>query len=272
MLESSISSAPESSWFLWLVAAGAAAMAAFAAFGWLREAQRSADTRYRAIGVAVSALTLASAMCGCAVLGLASEPLTFSIGYPHFRAFEIWAIAVAACVPVGYALRQPSSLRRQIVCGLWLAACATVIAVAWIDAVGFRPGVEWRDEVVAAAAAVLMLGLTCGLTLAFSPAAQHGRRRQAWRIGGAALFGLSLMTGYEVLIAGAELAEQTGSVYRNHLSSTTLSLLAAVAVPLAVVIVIVDLETRRQTRRRQRRRRGGRSGDDAAQSLRTAAD
>ena len=263
MLESTVSTAPESSLFLWLVAAGVAALAAHAGFGWLREARREASALRGWLGIGIAAAALGTGTCSAMVLALSSEALPFALGYPAGRAAAIWLLAVGACLPPCIVLARLPTPRLRVACGLWLAACSAAVQWAWIDAVGFRPGIAWREEVVATALVLLAFGLTSGLGVAFSDGARHGRRRMWWRVGGAVLFGLGLMAGQEILIAGSDLAEQTSSIYQNHLSATLLCLLGGVAVPLGLLLISIDLEVRRQARRRRSRRRRALAPADA---------
>jgi uncharacterized membrane protein YfcA len=68
------------------------------------------------------------------------------------------------------------------------------------------------------------------------------------------------MAGQEILMAGAGLLAQVGSVYQREVPAALLCLAGGVVVPLVLSVMALDLELRRRARRR-----GGRDGNSTLQ-------
>jgi len=139
--------------------------------------------------------------------------------------------------------------------GLALAALALAVQVGWLAAAGFRPGVPWSGKYIAAAGVVMAAGCVIALHLAFSESAQQGRLRMRWRLAASLLLALSWLVGQEVMLAGAALNSQVGSVYQKQLTAPLLSLLAGTLVPLALLVAAFDQSQRSSQRRHLGRRR-----------------
>ena len=184
---------------------------------------------------------------------LSAEGLVFPLGYPLGRVFLIWGAAMLGCVPTCYLLVRSQHAVAKVGAGTLLAALAVAVQMSWVAAVGFRPGVIWRMEFVAVAVVLLLLGFTTATWTSFSEGARVGSRRQLWRLGGAALLGLTLMAGQEVLMAGAGLLAQVGSVYQREVPAAWLCLVGGVVVPLVLSVMALNLELRRRARRQGRR-------------------
>lgn len=248
----------ESSLLLWMLAAAVGMLATYVGLGWVREAQRRPTLRESWRAVLLSAGSVGTGTCCAMVLALSAEALAFPLGYPLGRVFMIWGAAMVGCLPACYLLVRSQRALAIVGAGTLLAALAVSVQMSWIWAVGFRPGVIWRTEFVAAAGVFLLIGFSTATWVSFSQAAREGNRRQLWRLGGAALLGLTLMAGQEVLMAGVGLLAQVGSVYQREVPAALLCLAGGVVVPLVLSVMALDLELRR--RARHLRGRDGSSG------------
>lgn len=252
MLESSAQSNSDSSLLLWMLAAVLALFAAHVALGWIREVQRQKSFRDSWKGLLSAAVAMGSGISGSVVLALSAEALTFPLGYSLQRALVLWAAAILGSLPSCFWLARKNGVLASLVGGALLAAVAVAVQSSWVVAVGFRPGITWRMEFLAAAFVFLLIGLSGAFWVAFSEPSKAGRRRRLWRVGGTALLGLSLVAGQEVLMAGAGLLAQVGSVYKDQLPAAIASLVAGVVVPLGLLVMAIDLDLRRRQRRRHR--------------------
>jgi NO-binding membrane sensor protein with MHYT domain len=250
----------ESSLLLWMLAAAVGMLATYVALGWVREAQRRPALRESWRAVLLSAASMGTGICCAMVLALSAEALVFPLGYPLGRVFLLWGAAMLGCMPACFLLVRSQRVLAILGAGALLAALAAGVQMGWVWAVGFRPGVIWRMEFVAVAGVFLLMGFAAATWISFSAAAREGRRRQLWRLGGAALLGLSLMAGQEILMAGAGLLAQVGSVYQREVPAALLCLAGGVVVPLVLSVMALDLELRRRARRR-----GGRDGNSTLQ-------
>jgi NO-binding membrane sensor protein with MHYT domain len=191
------SNTSESSLLLWMLAAMVGMLATYVSLGWVREGQRKPALRDSWRVVLLAASAQGTGICCAMVLALSAEGLVFPLGYPLGRVFLIWGAAMLGCVPTCYLLVRSQHAVAKVGAGTLLAALAVAVQMSWVAAVGFRPGVIWRMEFVAVAVALLLLGFTTATWTSFSEGARVGSRRQLWRLGGAALLGLTLMVGQE---------------------------------------------------------------------------
>ncbi len=252
MNETSVRTSSESSLLLLMLAAAVVVFAAHVSLGWIREIQRQPSLRESWKGLLLAAFSMGTGISSCVVLALSSEALPFPLGYQFSRVMLLWSASVAACLPICYWLMRSQSIVAIGASGALLAGVAAVVQASWVMAVGFRPGISWRIEFVVAALVLLLLGLTTALWISYSDASRLGRRRQLWRLGGAAMLGLSLVIGQEVLLAGAGLLAQVGSVYKGHVPASVVCLAAGAVLPLVQSVMAIDLELRRRARRRRR--------------------
>ena len=252
MYESSVNSSSESSLLLLMLAAAVVVFAAHVSLGWIREIQRQPRLRESWKGLLLAAFSLGTGISSCVVLALSSEALPFPLGYQLSRVMLLWGGSMLACLPIGYWLMRSQGAVAKIGSGALLTAVAAGVQASWVMAVGFRPGISWRIEFVVAALVLLLLGLTTAIWVANSEPSRVGRRRQLWRLGAALILGLSLVIGQEVLLAGAGLLAQVGSVYKNHVPAAVVCLAAGAVLPLVQSVMAIDLELRRRARRRRR--------------------
>lgn len=247
------SSSSDSSLLLWLLGALLGIASAYAALGWVRHAKYLHGWR-RWGGVAAGAALLGSGFTVATVLGLAGEAFSFPLGFKR-----LWAIALAlgAAVlawPVLAILAYRRGLRYSAATALLLAALGVGIQFGWVMAVGFRPGISWRAEFVALGALAMAIGFAIALTLTF-PGDDKKQRNEVWKLVAAALMGLAWLAGEALVLAGANLSVQVGSIYRHELSGSLTALIGAGLLPIVLAFVIVDLELRRRHRRSSLRRR-----------------
>ena len=246
------SSTTESSLLLLMLAAAVVVFAAHVSLGWIREIQRQPNLRESWKGLAQAAFSLGTGLSSCAVLALSSEAMPFPLGYQFSRIMLLWGGSVLACVPICYWLMRSQGIVAVLGSGALLAIVTAGVQAGWVQAAGFRPGVSWRIEFVVAAVVLLLLGLTVAIGVANSRPALKGSRRQLWRFGGAAMLGLAVVVGQEVLLAGAGLLAQVGSLYKSHVPASVACLAAGAVLPLLQSVMAMDLELRRRARRRRR--------------------
>lgn len=252
MNETSAQTSTESSLLLLMLAAAVVVFAAHVSLGWIREGQRQPNLKQGWRSLLQAAFSLGTGLSSCAVLALSSEALPFPLGYQLSRVMLLWGGSVLACVPTCYWLMRSQGVVAVLGSGALLATVTAGVQAAWVQAAGFRPGVLWRTEFVVAAVVLLLLGLTVAVGIANSTPALKGRRRQLWRFGGAAMLGLAVVVGQEVLLAGAGLLAQVGSLYKSHVPASVVCLAAGAVLPLLQSVMAIDLELRRRARRRRR--------------------
>lgn len=252
MLESSAPTNSDSSLLLWMLAAALALFAAHVGLGWIREVQRQTQLRDSWKGLLSAGVAIGSGLCGSVVLALSAEGLAFPLGYSLQRALLLWAVAILGVIPSCFWLSRKNGVLASLLGGAVLAGAAVAIQANWVLAAGLRPGITWRVEFLAAAFVFMLIGVSAAFWMAFCEASKAGRRRRLWRVGGTALLGLSLVAGQEILMAGAGLLSQVGSVYKEQLPAAVACLVAGVVVPLALLVMAIDLDLRRRQRRRHR--------------------
>ncbi len=254
MNETSAQTSTESSLLLLMLAAAVVVFAAHVCLGWIREIQRAPSLRQSWNGLLRAAFSMGTGLSSCAVLALSSEALPFPLGYQFSRVMMLWGGSILICLPTCYWLMRSQRLIAVLGGGALLAIAAAGVQAGWVLAGGFRPGVLWRTEFVVAAVVLLLLGVTAAVAVANSEPALKGRRRQLWRIGGAAMLGLAVVVGQEVLLAGAGLLAQVGSLYKSQVPAAIVCLAAGAVLPLLQSVMAIDLELRRRARRRRRGR------------------
>lgn len=247
---------------LWALGALIALLGAHVVLGWARQAQFHHGLR-RLGGVALCALLFSTAFSMASELSLAGEALAFPLGYRTVTVLGVWAAGFVAALPVlAWVVRWPG-LVAAIGAGMLLAVVTAGIDMGWIAAVGFRPGVSWRYEFVALGAIVMSIGYATSLGLAFP---RDERRQRPWprRLAAVALMGLASLAGQALVLAGAGLQTQVGSLYRHEISASLLSLIGGAMLPMALALVALDLNLRRKAQRSHRRRQRSRRYSEAA--------
>jgi NO-binding membrane sensor protein with MHYT domain len=236
---------------LWIVTAGVSLLTAHVTLGWLARARRRPNLTLSWSAQLVSAATLGSGVCATAVLGLSAEGFRFPVGYGSVAAPVLWLGAIIACLSLVALLTVSARWWSVLLGGVLLAGLGCGAQMGWIWAVGFRPGVLWNWPVVGAAAAVTGAGCSAGLWMAVHEGEAKGQRPdRLTRTGSMVLIGLSLVVGQQLVLSGADLASQQGSVYRNQVPNSLLSLACGALVPLTLAIMTLDLWLRQSHRRR----------------------
>lgn len=245
------SSDTDFSLLLWTLGLLVAGLAWHLSNGWLRLAQRGPALLDQWRALALSAAALGIGINAAVVLGLTAEPLAFSVGFHALGALGLALGAVLLCLPVVALPAAATRPWRLLLSGALLGAVALALQAAWVLAAGFRPGVVWRHEVLAAAAMVLLVGLTMARWMAFSEVTESSPRRLAWRLAAAVLGAVTLMAGQQLMHVAAGLSAQRGSLFDGQLHGTVLVLVCGVLVPLVMAAMALDLWLRRQQRPRR---------------------
>jgi hypothetical protein len=236
---------------LWALGLFVAGLAWHLSNGWLRIAQRGPTLRSQWRALALSVLSLGVGLNAALVLGLESQPLTFPLGFQTVVGLGLVLGGLLLCAPVVALPAAASSHGRLLLSGALMAVVALGLQVGWVLAAGFRPGVLWRREVLAAAAVLLLVGLMLARWMAFSAATEASPRRVAWRLAAALLGAVTLMGGQLLVCVAAGLSAQRGSLYDGQLHGAVLSLVCGVLVPLVMAAMALDLWLRRQQRPRR---------------------
>lgn len=264
----------ESTLLMWALSALIVGLSAHVLLGWMRQAQEEWEWDLtRLVQVSVGGVTFGTALSVSIPLGLAGESISFPVGYHLVAALLLWLGAVAlvtllALVPV-WREEGASAMGAGVLLGLLI----TGLQVAWITAVGFRPGVQWDPVFIVAAAVLSAGGLGTAMSIAFPYGDRARRYRYSWRIAAAGLIGLSFLAGYALLLVATDLPAQIGSVYRHDLPGSVISLVGGGLMPLILLLMAYDLEARRRARRRSlRNRRHGSSSVFSGESVMPSMD
>ena len=226
---------------LWFLSVLVYALGAHVVMGCLRETQRETGTRALWVLRATAGSALGTVLCAGFVLALSGTEMRFAVGFHPAAAVGLWLLAMVCAVLVAWGISAQANVFGFFAGALALAALVVALHSGWLAAVGFRPGLEWRLQYLAAAAVALAVGLTLALTMGFSEGALRSRHRLRWRLGAALLLALSLIVGQELMMAGAALKSQMGSAYARQLPAPLLSLAAGALVPIVLTVVALDL-------------------------------
>ena len=229
---------------LWLLAAAVAVLAAHVYLGWVRQARHRPTLRDSWLALLLAALTLGTGICAVVVLAISAEPLSFVPGYRLIALAPLWLGAMVGALLPAFWLMKRHSLLAIVACGLLLAMLCIAVQVGWLVAAGFRPGIRWRPGLAGAAAVVLAFGFVAALWVAFGRSRDSARGRGLWRIGASVLLGLALIGGQELLLIGAGLLAQVGSVFKDEVPAPVLALAGGVLAPLVMAVMALDLELR----------------------------
>lgn len=238
----------EFSILLWGLGVVVALLALHLSQGWVRMAQRGPTLRHEWRALLLASAVLAAGLTSAAELGLQAQDFSFPLGYRWLAAVLLLPGAVLLSAPAVLLSAHGNRPLALVGSGALLAAAALLLQMGWIWAGGFRPGVYWHVELVAATAVLLGAGLALAQWLTRSAAVQASHRRTLWRVGGAALGAVVLMLGQLLLTRAAGLHEQGASLFADELPGAVLSLVCGVLVPLVLVAMMLDLWLRRQQR------------------------
>jgi len=237
---------------LWALGGLVAALAVHLGQGWVRMAQRGATLRQEWRALLLAAAVLGIGLGAALELGLQAQPLAFPVGYRWLAVALLLPAAVLACMPavVAVMLGGQGAWANVVLfgSGALLAVAALALQAGWVWAAGFRPGVLWRVELVAAAAVLWAVGLALAQWMGHGAAFQASRRRVLWRVAAAGLAALTLMAGQQVMAVAAGLQAQSASAFSGQFPGTVMSLVGGVVVPLVLVALMLDLWLRRHQR------------------------
>lgn len=251
--------ASESSWLLLLLASIVMAMTAYVAFQALRRWRISEEALLRWGEMAVAGLVvtagvvLGTGLSASSVLSLGAVGLDFPLGYSTGWALLLW---LGGCLVATLLAALPAWSRRAPVllgAGTLLGLLAVALQCGWLTAAGFRPGIEWRLDFVGAAALLEAVVFSLAMWMSLSTTFSGHDRSRSWQFGALCLLVLGSAAGQELLIVGAELPVQLGSVYARQIPGTILCVVGGALVPMAYAFLLL-----RQALRRKDRRRGGR--------------
>ncbi|MDO9071647.1 MAG: hypothetical protein Q7U73_00130 [Rubrivivax sp.] len=240
---------------LWALGGLVAGLAVHLGQGWVRMAQRGSTLRQEWRALLLAAAVLGIGLGAALELGVQAQPLAFPVGYRWLAVALLVPAAVLACAPavVAVVLGGQGAWANVVLfsSGALLAAAAVALQAGWVWAAGFRPGVLWRVELVAATAVLWAVGLALAQWMGHSPAFQASRRRTLWRVAAAAVAAVTLMAGQWLMALAAELQTQGASSFSGEFPGTVMSLVGGVVVPLVLVAMILDLWLRRHQRQQR---------------------
>lgn len=246
--------AADNSFLLWFLGVMIYALAAHVGMTAVRLGRRAPVPRDKLGLVLTAGFAWGAAISMGFVLALGAMSLPFNLGFAALRALCIWlSSSVVACAAAAALVRWPGSAAK-LAAGLILGAVAMTVQACWLWASGFRPGLEWRPEVMAAAFVIMAIGLAVALGVAFSEPATVSRLRVRWRLAAACLAAMAWLAGQEIMLAGLGLSAQVGSLYQRQLSAPLLSMVGGALVPIALGVVALDLRFGRRNRSRHHHR------------------
>ena len=225
------SSTSDASLLLLLLGAAVAVLAAHVAFGWLRLAQRSGGpVRSQWVTLLVVGGVLGAGISASAALAMSAEGLPFPLGYRAWQVLALLLAGMAGSVVAAALLLRGSHPLWLCSGGVVLGLVALGVQLGWTQAAGFRPGLRWRPEFVVGAALLLTVCCAGAAWLGLNEEVRESRRSPSWRPGASLLLGIALLLGNAALYAGAGMQLQVGSIYRNQLPGSILSLVSGALV------------------------------------------
>jgi NO-binding membrane sensor protein with MHYT domain len=248
------SAVADSSLLMWFLAIVAAIMTASLCQGWLRQAQLTPTLRKNWVASIIGAAVLGTGFTTALVLAMSAEALPFPLGYRLRDAPLLWLGSMIAFWPALALLGSRFSWPFVLLGGLMMGAVSVLLAIGWVVAAGFRPGIIWRYDAGAIAAGVAVVGMCLALWLSFSDSTRSGHRRLMGRVCAPLVMGLAVLAAQQILLSGTNMPAQVGSAYRTEVPSSMLCLVLGVMVPLLWSLLMVDLNLRRKEQRRLERR------------------
>ena len=211
-------------------------------------------TRTGALWLLGAAAALSLGIWSCQIIGIAAEPLSFSLGYNGIDSLIAWAVAVA----VGMAGLGAVSGRVATPVGVGLGAFALgagavgahVVALA---SLGLQPGISWHVLPLVAAVAGACGGCMMALGAFFRGGDRTRPATVPWQATAALVLGATLVASQQLVIGAAGLSEQTASLNADRIASTTLATFASLG-SIALLFVSLILSTLEARLRRSLRR------------------
>jgi NO-binding membrane sensor protein with MHYT domain len=249
------STSAENSLLLWALGALLYWLGAHVMLAALRDARREPGFIDNWFNLVLAGLAIGSVLCAGMVVALTGNTMAFSLGFSTLAGAGLLGGALLGGVVVALVIGVRPGWAASLIGGLLLGALAVAVQAGWLASGGLRPGIVWRPDAVAMAAGAAVLGAVLALFLAFSDGAMFSRARLRWRVAAAGVLAVALVGAQELLIAGARLGAQVGSVFQNQLPASMLALVFGSVVPLLLVVAALDLSSGRNKKR-------GAGGDD----------
>ena len=218
------------------------------ALGYLRQARRDPRRAMVPLFAGVAALALGLATWSAVVLGAASAPVGFEIGFDIAQAPVSLVIAlVTAALPVALLARRVTAL-RVVAAGVLQACAALLTQVAVAVAAGFQPEINWRLDMLIIAGTLMATGAVAAFWVCFLAGGRTGHRRRVWRWVACGVLALSLLAGQELVLGAAAADDQARAPHDGEIPVTPVALSAAIGTPLLLLVGAFDLRLRRAVR------------------------
>ncbi len=223
---------------LLLLSLGVSTLAAYVALDLARRV-RVLWTRAGILWLLGAAWALSLGIWSCQIIGVAAEPLPFSLGYDGLGSFLAWAAAIVACVAGLGAVSGRVATPSRLGFGAFALGAGIVGAHALALApLGLQPGIDWRFLPLIAAIAGASGGCMMGLGAFFRGGDRTRPATLPWQATAALVLGATLVASQQLVIGAAVLGEQVSSANAGQVSPATLTLLASLG---SVSLLLVGL-------------------------------
>ena len=202
-----------------LLGLGVSTLAAYVALDLARRI-RVLRTRAGALWLFGAASAMAIGIWSSQVIGIAAEPPAFAIGYHGLGTIGVWTAAlIASLAGLGAVSGRVATPGRVGFGAVALGIGAVGTHALALAPLGLVPGIEWQLLPLVAAFA----GAAGGCMMALGAFFRGGDRTKpatlGWQATSALVFGVSLVASQQLVLGAAGLAEQTGSLHAERLTS-----------------------------------------------------
>ena len=186
-----------------------------------------------------AAWALSLGIWSCQIIGVAAEPVPFSLGYDGLGSLLAWGAALVACFAGLGAVSGRVATPARVAFGAFALGTGMVGAHALALApLGLQPGIDWRFLLLIAAIA----GTSGGCMMALGAFFRGGDRTRPatlpWQATAALILGATLVASQQLVIGAAGLGDQVSSANVGQVSPATLTLLASLG---SVSLLLVGL-------------------------------
>ncbi len=203
-----------------------------------------------------AAAALATGLWSVQVIGVASEPLPYALGYDPVGSFATWLVALLVGA-TGLA-----AISGRVATPARVAFAAFTLGIGMVGAhvlamipLGLVPGVEWQVAGLGAAAA----GAAGGCMMGFGALFRGGDRTRPVTVPlqatAAFVLGATVVASQQLVVGAAALGDQTASLQADQLPAATLTLLASVGsmalLLVGLILSVLEARLRRSLRRAQ---------------------